>query len=67
LTNVQLDELVRDNAELLQRKSLHFSAWEALDEVRVIVGLALFNFSLKKLDHNLVVDYTRQIGKLQQI
>jgi len=52
-----VNELVRDDAQLLEGKRLHFGAGEALDDPGLVALLDLFYFCLDEFDNDLIVDY----------
>ena len=54
--NVQQDELVGDDAELLQRHCLHARAWEALDDPVLVLLLELQALLLYQVNHDVVVN-----------
>jgi len=57
LADVQHDELVRDDAHLLQRQGLHFGPGEALNDPALLRVLTGIDFLLNQVDNDLVVDY----------
>jgi hypothetical protein len=59
LADVEVNELVRDNAETLESEGLHFGAGETLNEPGIVGSLVLGDLSLNKLDDNFIVNCNR--------
>ena len=57
LSDLQVDEFVRDDAHLLKGEGLHTGSGETLDDPAHVLLLVLVNLLLNQLDHDIVVDY----------
>ena len=57
LADLQVDELVRDDAHLLEGESLDSGPGEALNDPALTLLLVLVNLLLNQLDHDIIVDY----------
>ena len=50
----QQDELVRDNSDLLQRKSLHRRSWESFQDPRGFVLFQRHDLLLDQINNNII-------------
>jgi hypothetical protein len=56
LVDVQVDELVRDDVHLLERKGLDASSGESLEDPALVVLLSLLNFFLNGIDNDVIIN-----------
>ncbi len=56
LSDVQVDEFIRDDTKLLEGKGLDFGARESLDDPGLVPLLDLVYFCFDELDHDFIIN-----------
>lgn len=54
LVDIQIDELVRNNVHLLQRKGLNASSGETFENPALVVFLSFLNLLLDSIDNDII-------------